>query len=598
MPDRLAALFLFVVLLLPAGAALGRPYPGFDVVVLVDQSASMGGNPSEGRPGSDPRGHRFLGSPQVAAFLGLDRLAQHPGARYRLGVVQFGSHAETSMGLTALATSSQEQWERQFHQIADRLSQERFRRRHPKGHLGQTNHLEAFREAARMLNRSDSVGRGRVVVLLTDGRPAVPGQGFREHLEELKAFVDQALPGARIYVVGIQDGGSDAYWKETLPYWEQVVKNRGWARLLSDEFLISKSFQELLGEQLPEEAQRPTPAEEGAVQIPPHQQSWQLSVFKSEARPGVQVTRADGRALSPDDPDVRWTGRDGLVEQVQVDHPQSGTWTVEKAGSFPLQFNQMRVPPLVRTAPVPARVGQHAPVDLEFELVDSQGKPLVDSAGLGSSLEALAHLEGPEKSDVGLRRQGNAFKGRCWPSKVGSYGVRFKLTTRDSSGSEVVLASRQDPDLFQVGPGSPGAWFRMYWSRFGWVPKVLAMLGIAWWALHWVWLSRRFPCSGILTLSDSLQDGGTVRRSPIVLDAWRRNRLVFGGVQLHPWTGLARIEVTHREGQQGVTLRQVRDRRGRLLLKNQELEDGQVVELSRPRLFIGYSLGEVREEGD
>ncbi len=591
----LVFLLLLALLLAAPSAVLGRPYQGFDVVILVDQSGSMGGSRATGKGGSDPKGHRFVGSPQVAAFLGLDRLYQHQGARYRMGVVQFGSHAEVSMALRSLATGSQQAWNRQFGEITSLLSQQRFGQTHPKAHLGNTNHLEAFQVASRMLQRS---GRDKVVVLLTDGRPAVPGQDYRKHLEELKRFVDRSLPEARIYVVGIQDGGSDAYWKETLPYWERIVKGRGWARLLTDEFMISRSFQELLGEQLPTESQTPTNAEPGAFEMPPHQQKWQLSAFKSEARPGVQITRADGRALSPRDPDVQWTGQDGLVEQVQVDSPQPGVWRVQKTGNFPSQFSQMRVPPLVRTAPVPARAGQHSPIDLRFELMDAQGKPLAGSSDFGSALEAVARIQGPQAAAVGLRRRENAFEGRFWPSQVGSYGISFKVTTRNSSGAEVVVASREDPELFLVVPGSPDALLRMYWARFGWVPKVLAMLGVAWWGLHWLWLSRRFPCLGILTLADSRYGGDAVRRVQIPLDGWRRNRLVFGGAQLHPWTMLGRIEVTHRKDQPGVTLKEVRDLQGKPVMKNQEVQDGQILELSQPRIFIKYSLGEGRPTED
>ena len=140
-----------------------------DVVFLVDQSNSMSG--ITGGQSNDPLQQRINAPKYALDWLANNRLALCNDVVHRIGVVSFGTNAEIDLPMTEIKPSNQADWD----SISGRLEssiQERY--------MDATNPVNAFDEAKKMFDSLSPVGtfpRKRVIILLTDGQPCVPGMG-------------------------------------------------------------------------------------------------------------------------------------------------------------------------------------------------------------------------------------------------------------------------------------------------------------------------------------------------------------------------------------------------------------------------------------
>lgn len=584
------------LLILQGRPALANGFDGFDIVLLVDQSGSMWGVKRVHPTPNDPNGHRFFGPPYTAAFLGLDRQFHHPGATYRLGVVNFDDSAELTLPLTPLGTGNRAEWEKELDRISASLSKQSWVARNPMRKSGSTNIKAAFELAARMLKAVRKPGRPQVIVLLTDGRPSVHNEDFRQHLTSLEKFVSQSLPGVKIYVVGIRDDGGDGYWEDTKDHWERIVKPGGWAELLAQDFQISQAFHRILSEQIPGlqggasgsgSGSGPVLVQAGPYPMRPYLQLWQLSAFKATTNEGIELTRPDGSLVKKGDFGVTWTGQDSFIEQVQVANPEPGDWRIAKKGNFEIQFAQIQIPAQIKLIPLGKSVPLFSTLDIRYEVLDADGKPLPEYKDPRYALDATCLVEGPGQESLSLSKTGTVYAAQFTPKVLGTYGLDFKATSKDSSGASFEVATRQDRDLFEVLPVDGWRqvfYFSTFWGRF--LLPLLA-LAAAWWLLNNAWLRRRWPCEGSLVVSTHKDEHADARTFRIPLESLGRNRITLRSFPA--WTRLTRIEVSHRQGQQGVTLQEVRNDEKKTILRNRDVSELNFVALEDPKFFVRYS---------
>jgi len=171
-----------------------------DVIFIVDQSDSMSGlGPA---PLHDPNEERVYAPRWAVDWLVDNILGRCTQAFHRIAVISFGTDAQTDLQLTNIKPIDVED---------GRSLAERLKNKIQPLALGATDPLEAFQEAANILENAPPIGdapRKRLVIFLTDGEPCVPERGCyatsdgmvvnnmdtRTYLEELRSFINEHLP--------------------------------------------------------------------------------------------------------------------------------------------------------------------------------------------------------------------------------------------------------------------------------------------------------------------------------------------------------------------------------------------------------------------
>jgi hypothetical protein len=137
-----------------------------DVIFIVDQSASMSGEPI--RYASDPEEQRIFAIHSMIDLLVGLAFDQCPGTHHRIGVISFGGAYRVDLPLTDIAPLTAED------AASLRDPNGPLKRSVTAANLGQTNPYPAFLEAYEMFRRASDVGEGprkRVIIFLTDGIP-------------------------------------------------------------------------------------------------------------------------------------------------------------------------------------------------------------------------------------------------------------------------------------------------------------------------------------------------------------------------------------------------------------------------------------------
>ena len=233
--------------LAPAGKATGTDISGLDVIILIDQSGSMYGAGSRGS-GNDKHNHR-IGQAKNIVY----RLAEHVEGTslvHRVSVIDFGSKASVvfpSQLRLSFDPGDPGRALREAKTLAERYLE-------PKN-LRDTNTPEALALGIQELDKMDAsealADRRRVMLILTDGRPDLPGV---KSLDVLRSEVTTEADSLKkkdvgLWVVGLND--ADNYWNEgDGEFWEKVA-GPGRARLAETSGTsISALVQEIVNEWL------------------------------------------------------------------------------------------------------------------------------------------------------------------------------------------------------------------------------------------------------------------------------------------------------------------------------------------------------------
>lgn len=407
MKQRLFFVFFAITLLLSMASparAQQTLYDGLDIVFLVDQSGSMARINGGGIP-NDSLGLRFYSLTYAANLLGDFHLYINPDASFRFSVVNFGRSAEawdfaptgsSPLYWQTIEPRSRDEWKPQYAQLKSKFDE--MIAEYSKKDLGDTNFQIAFREARTQFDQIPSLpgNRLRVIILLTDGQPAVDAPGFTatKHMDDLILFASKYFPepNYRIYTIGMVDV-NDSYWQLVQRYWENItndpctdvscpdpVKDRTGLVASNDD--VGKRFQEIL-----KELSTVLPVSKdlkyvdkvvipGPLSVPPYLKSISFAYFKTDPAQKLLLTDPTG-ASDANISGVEIEGIDGPIQMVRISNPQPGQWKVATDPSSVDVDITMRY--IFAKSQLDSPLGmqaQYVPLTIKYKLLDDLGNPL------------------------------------------------------------------------------------------------------------------------------------------------------------------------------------------------------------------------------
>jgi hypothetical protein len=419
----------------PSGTTPAAGFSGLDVTILLDQSGSMWQNPR-----NDRYAHRIGQSKNL-----IYRLAEHVEGTplvHRLSVIDFGDTASVSLSNHVMRYNPADPGGalRDTKAVVERVLIDRPLR---NTNTADAMHL-ALMEYAKMDAAQALQGRRCVLLVITDGRPDLPGHS----LPELQAAVRteaQSLKAknVEIWVVGVNDASN--YWNDgDGAFWESVTESPGHARLA--ETASSKIFtimQDIADDWL---GSKSAALKGDEYNCPPYLRRIVFSVNMGQPRSAVGVTDPDGQDIpaSSGGPSVN----PGNFTRFVVDDPKVGVYKIKRDPTRSYSWRvEETAADIKRLAPAKA-TGLEAPARILFQARDGKGDPLVIrneypingvitiTPPTGSVIELKADYPGDGKFGVS----------RWQPPALGTYRVRLKGLVKLKDGSEV--------DVFQSNASS------------------------------------------------------------------------------------------------------------------------------------------------
>jgi len=415
---------------------------GVDLVILVDQSGSMGGSEKHPDP-NDPLGLRFKGMLPVIQYLACHyKACRGAGIYHRVAVVYFGSWAETILEPTRIDPPSDEEWEKLLSQkISPLLAPEAFPR-----HLADTHFKEAFNQARMLFNQmpSDGEKRLKVIILLTDGEPYVERKvgdkteviPVDEYMPQLVDQIKRQFPPSQyhIFVIGVND--KEEYWSEVRGYWEEIAssvsKVQG-ARLIASNDIMASYLNDVLvallggGEEVTD-----------TVKVKPYLK--QLIFYVHKPRPEARVTfkRRDGKPLGIE---TKVQGEKEPIEVITINFPEPGWIDVVRPKDVTVQARVFKQSIQVESrCEFPDLVPTAIPMGFSCAILGDGGPlPPYDDPKYYLTIEAtLNSAESSYRHVLNLQPDGT-YAAYLLPPEVGSYAVTLTGRTKDPAGEEFAL---------------------------------------------------------------------------------------------------------------------------------------------------------------
>lgn len=494
-----SALTLFMALIValarPVQAQAQQPPTGLDLVFVIDQSGSMGGQlyDSTDHPlPNDPNDLRFEGLQQMVDRLGSYHLYYYSDSsiQYQIAVVYFGSTTEIIVPATIIDPATADQWEPLRLRLTNDLSADAFTR-----NLGNTNHIAALQQAKNILQQMEGAWQGgrhtQAIFMLTDGewylgcpQPAIDATGTPQPIANepeycrngefqyniyrnlLDAYVQAEIwpENYEFYLGAINDRDPQKEtWSRVRTWWEKWT--RGNAELL-DRNLMWVFFEQVLAEITVEEI----PPERGIVtEIPitqtqlclnPYLQEVTIIIHKPEPSQRVLFYQEDGQLV---DDLVRTTVRDAdkFIEQIIVREPEPGCITIERPTSdgihriFVLTLDADVSCALLSASP------QYLPLQLRCTITGRTGKlpPYKDPK---YALEVVASINGPggsaERVPLDSPQIDGIYTGFFLPAQTGVYEYNLLGSTHSYTGESIQFFGWPEdgtPARFTVEPTTP-----------------------------------------------------------------------------------------------------------------------------------------------
>jgi hypothetical protein len=180
----------------PFGVSQVNECLGMDIIFLIDQSSSMGGedrwNPIPNS--NDPRQLRIDASKFVLDWLASNKLGLCRDVVHQIAIISFGETVVQDLHPTIIDPNDFSSWQSFQQELSQKIVPH---------NLGATDHALAFESAADLFNDFTSVGgapRKRVVVMLTDGQSYLERDDFilEPYLEDLKEQIETDFPFADV----------------------------------------------------------------------------------------------------------------------------------------------------------------------------------------------------------------------------------------------------------------------------------------------------------------------------------------------------------------------------------------------------------------
>lgn len=447
--------------------------PGADILLLVDQSGSMGGLAagSTAHPdANDSLGLRFEAPQNLVELMAEDQLQVRQDGLHRVAMIAFGDRAVVRLPWTDIASASWEELRAQMASLkaADGgLGKGSF----ANSNLGNTNFQLAFDQAATLFRQlpAGETGRMRAVIVLTDGQPCVPPPatptpgpatptatpgGYSSpclnparHMQDLQAKARQAFPADQyqIYVVAMNDS-RDNYWPSMERFWQTITGSPERAQKVTSNddvaVVIHQYWRELTANLPGEEKVISEPIVPGPVVVPPYLDTITFTLFKSRPEENLEVRDGANTLLTKDTPNVQISGENIL--KVTVFRPLPGLWRVSTTGSTDKIDIEKRavIAQGHLNSPSGSQV-QFVPTSIEWQLLDSRGQPLPEYTDARYRLEPSVQVKAEgEVTPVTLQYKGNStYEAIFTPVKAALHTITMEAIAHDLNNTPITVFS-------------------------------------------------------------------------------------------------------------------------------------------------------------
>lgn len=401
-------------------------FSGLDATILIDQSGSMWQNPR-----NDQYSHRIGQSKNL-----IYRMAEHVEGTpfvHRVSVIDFGDNPTVALSNYVIRYDPADPGGalRDAKAVVERAVADR--------PLRNTNTPDAMRLALAEYAKMDASqylsGRRRVMIIITDGRPDLPGHSLPE-LQSAVRTQAQLLKAQNIelWVVGLNDASN--YWNEgDGAFWESVTEQPGRARMA--ETASSKIFtimQDIADDWLGSKSAAISGDE---YNCPPYLRRIVFSINMSQPRSAVGVTDPDGQdaPASSGGPTVS----PGNFARFVVDDPKVGVYKIKRDPARSYSWRVEETAADIKRLSPPRATGLEAPARIIFQARTSNNDVPLDVLPEFpiNGVVVITPLAGPAIELKADYLGDGRFAARWQPPVLGTYRVRLKGLVKLKNGAEV-----------------------------------------------------------------------------------------------------------------------------------------------------------------
>ena len=450
--------------LLPEVARADVAPPQVDLLLLVDQSGSMGGVPF-GMPAdvvttpNDPAGLRFAAPQAAFNILGVDRLALHRDAEYRLGVISFGGpnsplqfkadYAQVTLDLTRIAPTTPREWEATQATLGPSLSPDPWVRQ--RKNLGSTSFVEPFQLACEQFSRHVvNPAPKRIVILMTDGIPERPYEAVdvSAHLGQVRDVVRgcEALRSAEIHVVGLTNFTNLRYFDTVEELWWRITGAKDRVGVISNNQQLHQKVAGIIAATVPWGTRVSRKTAVGS-----HLDRVVFRVFKTATNDVVRFFPPGAKGA---DEYVRCGAsvdcheNSDLTQVITVPFPRAGMWRVEVVSGRDVEVWKTEVP-IDLSLDSPASLVQYGRAKIAVRLLSQQGSEWTPALDPDAHVDwsGSTFVDGSGTSVLAVVTDGDRYSFDVAPSVAGPARVRLRGTTggfdEDGAPRQVTVFDRE-----------------------------------------------------------------------------------------------------------------------------------------------------------
>lgn len=477
----MAFILLLSLVSLPVHSQAIREAEGIDLILLIDESGSMGGYGEHPQP-NDPNNKR---NELLHIILPYIVESAYKGNVFRISVVEFGSRHGSSARWRPEVTLSMYKVEKSktgesqpdyLQRVSTELSFLRNDRARGYSDHGKALDL-ALKEITGMINQPLPVSLGhvgvtnrlKVVFLITDGMPYVRGKDGkslsttglkREIKEEMKNFPTQKVI---LFVFGLND--ADRYWDDMGygDFWDLIAgttmddkQNKGYAQFIDNQVKIIEQILPVLSKYT-----NPPGVEiiyGDTFDCPPYLKSLEFIVEFPHSFMKVsqvlEITQPDGNPL-----DTTNAREEKVTAYVHVPYPQGGVWRFnrkDKDVRLMVKESYLEVKLLAPLSPVHLQSTHKIKFKVpgpgeNNSFVQYPGFPLTANVFIETPQNTRDQLNAslsPDEPGVFVSNAGYPF------SQPGQYKVEFEASIVSGSGTPLVVL-KSDKETLQVTDSTP-----------------------------------------------------------------------------------------------------------------------------------------------
>jgi hypothetical protein len=450
---------------------------GIDVVFIVDQSGSMGGE-AYGEPtrtATDPDDLRFLSVEFAIELLGSYRQALVDDVPIRMAVVNFGDSADITLDWTAIAPPDDADWRTTLAQLQETVSAAAFRDTYSPANLGNTDFIRAFRRADQLFDRLGDTNHQKVVIVVTDGEPCVVrgagafdcgvDAGEQSHMNALQELAEREFAGAdySLYVIALDSTGR--LWESRQSDWEAIVRVPDHATQVENGTQIAIQIQSILTEVFAQNVlsnntasavadgtdtgatfitPQPIALAGDMIPVAPYQAELRLTFFKLDPIPAqVQVIDPAGNPITPANANVDIINADEPIEIWTIRDPLPGMWqmTIESTAIVSDAFWQTQSIPLALDLEMPDDIALFEEATLRTTLARANGLllPVYDNEYQLAVQTILTRPDGQTETMSMTNDRDGQYSTTVLADQAGSYTTVVSAQTQTLDGQDLVL---------------------------------------------------------------------------------------------------------------------------------------------------------------